>query len=97
MQSPTSYDQLHSWVGKSFPSLSVTQHTDALSVPYLNVTHVSPHPVLITSSSVHLNIYLVDQYITGKLVAYSTVLLREVTSLVQEEMEGEGKMTEVLS
>jgi len=37
-----------------------------------------------------------DQHITGKLVAYSTVLLREVTSIMQDEMDGDGKMKELL-
>ena len=91
-----SYDQLNNLISKAFPTLAVTQHIDALSVPYLQVSQVTPHPVLITSTSVHLNIYLLDQHITSKLVAYNTVMLREVNSLVQEEIEGEGKMMEVL-
>ena len=90
------YDHLRNLISKTFPTLAVTQLTDALSVPYLQVTQVSPHPVLITSTSVHLNIYLLDQYITSKLIAYSMVVLREVNSLIEEEVGGEGKMMEVL-
>jgi len=95
MDSP-SLPLLSAWLSERFPSLSVTQHTDALSVPYIRVSHAKPHQVLITSTSMHLVIYLVDQYITCKLVAYSAALLREVSSLVQEEMEGEGKVVEML-
>jgi len=93
---PPSFPLLAAWLSERFPTLSVTNHMDALYVPYIRVSHSSPHQALITSTSMHLIIYLVDQYITVKLVAYNAVLLRDVTSLVQEEMEGEGKVVEML-
>ena len=90
------FSQLQAWIRDNFPSLAVSTHTDALSIPYVKVASSFPHPVLVTTTSVHLNIYMVDQSITSKLVAYSAVLLREVTSVLQEEMDGKGKVKELL-
>ena len=49
---------LHSWLRLNFPSLEVVEKQDAGSSHYLSVSSSSSHPVLLTTPSVHLNIFV---------------------------------------
>jgi len=95
---PPNLSSLQTWINTNFPSLQVSHQTDAHAIPYLKVISSFPHPVLVTNASVHINIYMEDdKYLTSKLVAYNMVLLREVVSKLQEEIEGEGKVRKLLT
>ena len=48
---------LHTWVRLNFPTLEAAVKRDAQCNPYLRVSSSSCHPVLLTSPSVHLNIF----------------------------------------
>ena len=95
---PPNYSSLQVWINASFPSLHVSLQSDTHSLPYLRVTTSLPHPVLVTNTSVYMNMYLEeDQSLVSRLVAYNMVLLREVVSKLQEEIEGEGKVSKLLA
>lgn len=87
---------LNAWVSLNFPSLEVKERRDGCGGAFLSVTSRSCHPVLMTLPSVQLNIFVQENLLVSKLVAFNLLPLREVSSTIEEEMNGEGKMKEIL-
>jgi len=87
---------LHGWLRSNFLSLEAVEKQDSGSSPYLCVSSTSSHPVLGTAPSVHLNIFIKEHLLVSKLMAFNLTPLREVSSTTEEEMNGEGKMKEIL-
>jgi len=87
---------LNAWISLNFPSLEVKERRDGCGSSFLSVTSRSCHPVLMTLPSVQLNIFVQENLLISKLDAFNLLPLREVSSTIEEEMNGEGKMKEIL-
>merc|ERR1740129_16219 len=78
--------RLQMWISSEFPNLSSVLLNDSNNQQYVRITKSTPHPILLTNSSIEIICRVSDDHLLDVQVrGYNTQMIKEMTASFEDE------------